>query len=223
MMNRGTLNFVISAISSLPAHVDEDQYLGQIIDIICDNFGFHYVGLFLIDSNRQEAVFRAGTGEPGRQLLVHRHRFRLNRNSSLVAQVINLGEINVYEPVYPASYYWGHRFYKCSLPPVVQLDSPLEFHLADEAELTNWRLQSALPPPIGWEMCFPVRIGGCVFGALDIQIQLPLGPEERQTWAGQLLAEPDQYIDFELEECTKLQWLIDQVAVFLESRGFINQ
>jgi len=53
----------------------------QTVDLIHDRFDFYYVGLFLLDEAKRWAVLRAGTGEPGRQMLEAGHRFHVGGES----------------------------------------------------------------------------------------------------------------------------------------------
>jgi GAF domain-containing protein len=61
--------------------LDPDQLLRQTVNLICDRFGLYYVGLFLLDETKRWAVLRAGTGEPGRQMLEAGHRLQVGGES----------------------------------------------------------------------------------------------------------------------------------------------
>ncbi len=51
--------------------LDPQELLQQVVDLIKVRFDLYYVGLFLLDDKKENAVLRAGTGEPG-QIMVNR-------------------------------------------------------------------------------------------------------------------------------------------------------
>ncbi len=61
--------------------LDPDELVRQAVNLIRDRFGFYYVGLFLLDETKRWAVLRAGTGEPGRQMLEASHRLQVGGES----------------------------------------------------------------------------------------------------------------------------------------------
>jgi HAMP domain-containing protein len=61
--------------------LDPDELMHQTVDLIRDRFGFYYVGLFLLDEAKRWAVLRAGTGEPGRQMLEAGHSLQVGGES----------------------------------------------------------------------------------------------------------------------------------------------
>jgi GAF domain-containing protein/HAMP domain-containing protein len=61
--------------------LDPDQLMRQTVNLIRDRFGFYYVALFLLDETKRWAVLRAGTGEPGRQMLEASHRLQVGGES----------------------------------------------------------------------------------------------------------------------------------------------
>jgi putative methionine-R-sulfoxide reductase with GAF domain len=65
--------------------LDPDELMRQTVNLIRDRFGFYYVGLFLLDETKRWAVLRAGTGEPGRQMLEASHRLQVG-GESMVGQ-----------------------------------------------------------------------------------------------------------------------------------------
>ena len=60
-----------------------DALMQQAVDLIKDRFSFYYVGIFLVDEEGQSAVLRAGTGEPGRQMLAAGHRLAIGEGSMI--------------------------------------------------------------------------------------------------------------------------------------------
>lgn len=57
--------------------LDVELLLSQVVELIRENFGLYYVGLFLSDDEHVWAVLRAGTGDAGRRMLARHHRIRL--------------------------------------------------------------------------------------------------------------------------------------------------
>jgi len=61
--------------------LDPDELVRQAVDLIRDRFNLYYTGLFLLDESGRWAVLRAGTGEPGRQMLKANHRLEVGGRS----------------------------------------------------------------------------------------------------------------------------------------------
>jgi GAF domain-containing protein/HAMP domain-containing protein len=61
--------------------LDPGELMRQTVDLIRDRFSFYYVGLFLLDEAKRWAMLRAGTGEPGRQMLEAGHRLQVGGES----------------------------------------------------------------------------------------------------------------------------------------------
>ncbi len=65
--------------------LDPDQLLQQTVDIICDEFGFYYAGVFLIDETGQWAVLRSGRGAAGAAMIAEGHKLAVGGNSMIGA------------------------------------------------------------------------------------------------------------------------------------------
>ncbi len=61
--------------------LDPDELVRQAVDLILDRFDLYYAGLFLLDQSGHWAVLRAGTGEPGRQMLKAGHKLEVGGRS----------------------------------------------------------------------------------------------------------------------------------------------
>jgi GAF domain-containing protein/anti-sigma regulatory factor (Ser/Thr protein kinase) len=59
------------------------------VDIICDEFGFYYAGVFLVDEATQYAVLKAGRGEAGKAMLREGHKLAIGGNSMIGASIAN--------------------------------------------------------------------------------------------------------------------------------------
>jgi GAF domain-containing protein/HAMP domain-containing protein len=57
--------------------LDADQLIRQVVELIQEQFGLYYVGLFLVDQSRQWAVLQAGTGQAGQTMLARGHRIQI--------------------------------------------------------------------------------------------------------------------------------------------------
>jgi GAF domain-containing protein/HAMP domain-containing protein len=74
--------------------LDPDELLRQVVNLVRERFNLYYVGLFLLDSSKQFAVLRAGTGEAGRQMLARAHRLEVG-GSSMIGRCIAREEANI--------------------------------------------------------------------------------------------------------------------------------
>ena len=68
------------AIASI---LDPEELLRQTVDIICDQYGFYYAGVFLLDGGGEWAVLRAGRGEAGAAMVAEGHRLRVGGHSMI--------------------------------------------------------------------------------------------------------------------------------------------
>jgi HAMP domain-containing protein len=57
--------------------LETDELVRQVVELIQEQFGLYYVGLFLVDESSEWAVLRAGTGEAGRSMLARGHRIKV--------------------------------------------------------------------------------------------------------------------------------------------------
>ncbi len=60
-----------------------DELLPFVVNLIQQRFSLYYVGLFLVDDIRQNAILRAGTGEAGQLMLSRHHQLPLNDRSMI--------------------------------------------------------------------------------------------------------------------------------------------
>ncbi|MCQ3938873.1 MAG: hypothetical protein DPW18_17785 [Chloroflexi bacterium] len=77
------------AARNITTILDPYELFQRTVDIICDEFGFYYAGVFLVDETNQYAVLRAGRGEPGRAMLREGHRLAIGGNSMIGACIAN--------------------------------------------------------------------------------------------------------------------------------------
>ena len=65
--------------------LDPDLLLDQTVDIICDEFGFYYAGVFLIDESGEWAMLRSGRGEAGAAMVAAEHKLKVDGHSMIGA------------------------------------------------------------------------------------------------------------------------------------------
>jgi PAS domain S-box-containing protein len=70
---------------------DLDGLLERAANLICERFGFYHTGIFLVDLQGEHAVLKAGTGEPGREMIEHGHKLRV-AEEGIVGHVVGSGE-----------------------------------------------------------------------------------------------------------------------------------
>jgi PAS domain S-box-containing protein len=69
--------------------LDPQSLIQQTVDLIKARFEYDYVGLFLVDENRQFAILRGGTGEAGKKMLANRHKLPIGDGSMIGWSIAN--------------------------------------------------------------------------------------------------------------------------------------
>jgi GAF domain-containing protein/anti-sigma regulatory factor (Ser/Thr protein kinase) len=69
--------------------LDPEELFRRTVDIICDEFGFYYAGVFLLDETGQYAVLHSGRGAAGAAMLAEGHKLAVGGNSMIGASVQN--------------------------------------------------------------------------------------------------------------------------------------
>lgn len=77
------------AARNITTILDSYELFQRTVDIICDEFGFYYAGVFLVDEPRQYAVLKAGRGEAGKAMLREGHKLAVGGNSMIGASIAN--------------------------------------------------------------------------------------------------------------------------------------
>ena len=68
--------------------LDPDELLARTVDIICDEYGFYYAGIFLIErlrDGKKWAMLKAGRGKAGRLMIEHNHKLEVGGRSMVGA------------------------------------------------------------------------------------------------------------------------------------------
>ncbi len=68
---------------------NQEVLLQKICDILKDRFGLYYVGVFLLDDERQFAVLKAGTGEAGQKMAASGHHLAVGGSSMIGWAIAN--------------------------------------------------------------------------------------------------------------------------------------
>jgi GAF domain-containing protein len=77
------------AARNITTILDSYELFQRTVDIICDEFGFYYAGVFLLDEQKQYAVLKAGRGEAGRVMITEVHKLAVGGNSMIGASIAN--------------------------------------------------------------------------------------------------------------------------------------
>jgi len=77
------------AAKNITTILDSYELFQRTVDIICDEFGFYYAGVFLVDETSQYAVLKAGRGEAGKAMLRESHKLAIGGNSMIGASIAN--------------------------------------------------------------------------------------------------------------------------------------
>lgn len=77
------------AAKNITTILDPYELFQRTVDIICDEFGFYYAGVFLVDETTQYAVLKAGRGEAGKDMLREGHKLAIGGNSMIGASIAN--------------------------------------------------------------------------------------------------------------------------------------
>jgi GAF domain-containing protein/HAMP domain-containing protein len=57
--------------------LDPDELMRRVVELTRERFNLYYVGLFLVDANRERAWLRAGTGQAGQAMLARKHAIEI--------------------------------------------------------------------------------------------------------------------------------------------------
>ncbi len=91
------LNAAAQVSRIISSILDPEELLFRTVDIICDEYGFYYAGIFLIellDDGENWAVLKAGRGKAGRIMMEHNHKLKVGGHS-MVGACTNLYEARI--------------------------------------------------------------------------------------------------------------------------------
>jgi sensor domain CHASE-containing protein/GAF domain-containing protein len=109
------------------AVLNPSELMTRVVNLISEQFGFYYTGIFLLDPTREWAVLQAASGEGGQKLLARRYRLRVGQEG-IVGYVTRRGE------------------------PRIASDVDADAVFFKDAELSDTRSEMALPLQIGGDV-----------------------------------------------------------------------
>lgn len=92
------LNVAVNVSQAATNILDHKQLIHEVVELVRDQFGFYYVGLFLVDDDGETAVLAAGTGEAGRKQIEQNHKHIIG-GGSMVGAAIKDGKARVEQDV----------------------------------------------------------------------------------------------------------------------------
>lgn len=121
---------------------DEDTLLTRLAQVISEQFGFYHVGIFLLDEQSQNAVFRASNSEGGKKMLARRHRLKIGQ-AGIVGHVAASGA------------------------PRIALDVETDAAFKNNPDLPETRSEMALPLKVGDEIIGVLDVQSIVSNAFQ--------------------------------------------------------
>ncbi len=77
------------AAKNITTILDPYELFQRTVDIICEEFGFYYAGVFLLDDLKQHAVLKAGRADAGKAMINEAHKLAVGGNSMIGASIAN--------------------------------------------------------------------------------------------------------------------------------------
>jgi GAF domain-containing protein/HAMP domain-containing protein len=119
---------------------DLSELLNRAVNLVNENFGFYYAGIFLIDEQGEFAVLRAATGEAGQQMLRDGHKL-----------VVSQGGIKEQQSLVGFVSWAGVA------------------RIASDVGTEAIHFKNPLLPDTRSEVALPLKVGTRVIGVLDVQ------------------------------------------------------
>jgi K+-sensing histidine kinase KdpD len=95
---RATLLKAAAQVSrNISSILDLQELLARTVDIICDEYGFYYAGIFLVETladGKDWAVLKAGRGKAGRIMLENHHKLEVG-GRSMIGACTNLSQARI--------------------------------------------------------------------------------------------------------------------------------
>ncbi len=203
------LETVIQVSGAMASDLDLDVLLPQMVELVRERFGYYYVGLFLVDDQKEWAVLRAGTGEAGRQMLAQGWRLAID-DQSMVGRCISLNQPQIAQDVGGLPYHFDNPF----LPETrSEMTLPLRVQGTVIGALTVQSTRAAAFEQIHVELVQAVanRMASAIRDAqLLRQVQESLEAERRA------------YARVSREEWQKLLVAISDLGFVEDSRGLVS-
>ncbi len=65
------------------------ELLEKTVELLRKDFGYYYVGIFLVDKGKEFAYLKAGTGDAGKKMLADKHKFKIGGQSMIGWSIAN--------------------------------------------------------------------------------------------------------------------------------------
>lgn len=72
---------------------DAEELSKQVVTLIREQFDLYYVGLFLLDKEKEWAVLKAGTGDAGKIMIANKHRLKIG--DGMIGWAVKYGEARI--------------------------------------------------------------------------------------------------------------------------------
>ncbi|MGC9395556.1 MAG: ABC transporter substrate binding protein [Anaerolineae bacterium] len=89
--------------------IDVDVLLPQVVELVRQRFNLYYVGLFLVDETERYAVLRAGTGDPGREMMARGWQFEVGGHS-MIGRCVASGQADIQLDVGEAAVHFDNPY-----------------------------------------------------------------------------------------------------------------
>ena len=193
MLDKNLFASTLSRLSDFTQDVSGDECLKQAVEIVAEQLNLIFAGIYLTDTTKTWAIFRAGSGKTGKVLLEHKHKLEIDKNIlSAVGQSILTNTIWATEQIPPR----GQN--------QTELNPDVYDRVYDEANV-GLHFVSIKPVrycspliPARWYLVFPLR-----------KARQPIGA---------LVAYTDQGNDFTADDFIYLQRLADQLMEIIGVR-----
>ena len=77
------LETAASVSKSVLSILSPDELLQKTVELIQERFNYYYVGIFLVDEEKEFALLKAGTGEAGKKMLSTGHKLKIDNKSMI--------------------------------------------------------------------------------------------------------------------------------------------
>ena len=91
------LNAAAKVSRIITSILDPEELLASTVDIICDEYGFYYSGIFIVQrlsDGKEWAVLKAGRGKAGRIMIENNHKLEVG-GRSMIGACTNLNEARI--------------------------------------------------------------------------------------------------------------------------------
>ena len=184
--------------------LDTSLLIQRVVDLIRERFGLYYVGLFLVDENRQWAVLQAGTGQAGKAMLQRGHRLPIPTSAATAGTANQAAAARGIAPLARRADGGADTWPTGGAASMIGWAiANNQARIALQAEQDPMRLATPELPETRSEAAIPLRSRGQILGAISVQSATPGA--------------------FDKETLSIFQTMADQVATALDNARLFNQ